>query len=364
MRLNYGFGIGYEENRFEKMNNSDWLVSVIVPVYNVRQFIREALDSIIKQSYKKLEIIVINDGSTDGSDKICDEYKEKDKRILVRHQNNKGLSATRNVGLSMMTGDVVAFLDSDDAYLPNFIEAMVDALKRENADIALCKYSVVRTNERMVYDKSNKAYPLIESGVYDRKQALTSYVNGFVSPNIWNRLYRRDLWEGIRFPEGRVYEDVETTYYLFEKCNRLCVLDTSLYLHRLHPGTITMDCSGKYIEDCIKASTTLMEVINKNIPEYFTYEQLKDRRTALFLTLISFYCKYSLQNNNRSYRNQLRGEILCLCDEGLNYNSPKVFLCHLLIKHLPMLLRFSYSILFWSRCVYRTGKKCDLNSYT
>ena len=101
------------------MDNS--LVSVIIPVYNVKPYLKEALDSVVQQTYRKLEIIIVDDGSTDGSDKICDMYRQ-DTRVTVVHQENRGLSNARNTGMSMMKGDVVAFLDSDDAYYPDMIE--------------------------------------------------------------------------------------------------------------------------------------------------------------------------------------------------------------------------------------------------
>lgn len=104
------------------------LVSIIIPVYNVQKFLREALDSVIQQTYKKLEIIIIDDGSTDGSSEICDEYARNDRRLIVVHQKNRGLSAARNKGLDIMTGDVISFLDSDDVYHVHFIETMLNTM--------------------------------------------------------------------------------------------------------------------------------------------------------------------------------------------------------------------------------------------
>lgn len=121
--------------------NNNYLITVIIPVFNVKPYLIDALESVINQTYKRLEIIIIDDGSTDGSGEICDEYAQKDDRIRVVHQNNKGLSAARNVGLDLLSGDIIAFFDSDDIYHTDFIEKMVEAMLENNTDIVLCKYT-------------------------------------------------------------------------------------------------------------------------------------------------------------------------------------------------------------------------------
>ena len=121
------------------------LVSVIIPVYNVRPYLREALESVLGQTYRNLEILIINDGSNDGSEAVCDEYEKKDPRITVVHQENKGLSTARNVGLNRRTGDYVAFLDPDDAFHPDMIWILMGALRRNGAKIAVCGIISSRT---------------------------------------------------------------------------------------------------------------------------------------------------------------------------------------------------------------------------
>ena len=113
------------------------LISIIIPVFNVRPYLETALESVIRQTYSHLEIIVIDDGSADGSGVICDEFAKRDERIKVIHQENRGLSSARNTGIDMMSGDAVAFLDPDDSYHPDYIKAMAEAMERENADIVV-----------------------------------------------------------------------------------------------------------------------------------------------------------------------------------------------------------------------------------
>lgn len=134
-------------------------VSVIVPVFNVKSFLPEALDSLLAQTYQKLEIILVDDGSNDGSEKICDAFAKNDGRIRVIHKQNEGVSAARNTGLSVMHGEVVAFLDSDDAFHPEFVRTMLTAMQTEDADMAICKYSLYKTERKMCYSGHLTRFP-------------------------------------------------------------------------------------------------------------------------------------------------------------------------------------------------------------
>ena len=125
------------------------LVSVIIPVYNVESYLEEALDSVLNQSYDNLEIIIIDDGSTDSSGQICDNYEKKDERVYVIHQEHRGLSAARNTGLDIMTGEAVAFLDSDDAFNQDFIKVLADIMEKENVDVVVCNHTVHNTIDKM-----------------------------------------------------------------------------------------------------------------------------------------------------------------------------------------------------------------------
>ena len=138
------------------------LVSIIVPVYNVAPYLREALDSIVNQTYKDLEILIIDDGSTDGSSAICEEYASKDPRIRLIHQSNKGLSGARNTGLEHATGDYVAFIDSDDSVSPVFIESLVNAMTSSSASIAVCKFSIINTSGSMTGVAASSLIPSID----------------------------------------------------------------------------------------------------------------------------------------------------------------------------------------------------------
>ncbi len=249
-----------------------FLVSIIVPVYSERPYLHEALDSVINQTYQDLEIIIIDDGSIDGSGEIADEYAEKDKRITVIHQENKGLATVRNVGLDMMSGDTVVFFDSDDALMPDYVETMLNAMQKTRADLVVCKYTVDKT-EGLLQCKGQINSP-IESGLYNHANALQELVNSNINVHAWNKLYKRKLWKKVRFPDGHIYEDIATTFKVFNLCKKVCVLDKPLYIHRKREGSITSSRSIKKYYDLAWAYSQFASFVEKNIPDIFTTEQL------------------------------------------------------------------------------------------
>lgn len=257
-------------------------VSVIIPVYNVAPYLREALDSVVGQSYRNLEIIIVDDGSTDGSGAICDEYLS-DLRVQVIHQENRGLSNARNVGLEVSTGAYIAFLDSDDAFHPDFVQEMVDGIG--DADAAVCRFEV----HQLVLDSKGWTAPRARKGIYGWKEALRALADRRINVSAWNKLYRRELWREIRFPDGHNYEDIYTTYRIFDCCRRVRVLDRALYLHRKHPGSITQVWTRKNIEDRNLAYDNLFAFVKAHIPEVFDKTHLKNIWLArLRMVLVSY----------------------------------------------------------------------------
>ena len=224
------------------------LVSVIVPMYNVEPYLREALDSVIHQTYRKLEILVIDDGSTDGSGRICDEYAALDPRIKVFHQENRGLSAARNVGLDAMSGDVVAFLDSDDAFKPEMIANMLAEMQRHQADIAVCGIARCYT-EGSLEGAPTTPYLELDNAVLTKKEALQQLAAGKINNAVWNKIYIRRLWDHVRFPEGQVYEDASVAFQVLSNSKQIVALKEKNIIYRARLGSITSTVSlKKYIE--------------------------------------------------------------------------------------------------------------------
>lgn len=260
------------------------LISIIIPVYNVAPYLREALDSAIHQTYEHLEILIIDDGSTDGSGAICDEYRS-DPRVQVFHQINRGLSCARNVGLDRAQGDYFAFLDSDDAYHPEFIQRMLDAI--DNADVVEC----MKANNRITLGAQTEKGITVKEGYYDRVQALRGLILENFTIGVMNKLYRRELWKGIRFPEGRLHEDYEAEYNIFYRMNRLRYLEQALYFRRHRPGSITHTFSRKSAEDKKLALDHVIDFVESHIPEVFDETHLNRARQLQMKAMIRFYTK-------------------------------------------------------------------------
>lgn len=290
------------------------LVSVIIPVYNVAPYLIEALDSVINQTYENLEILIIDDGSTDGSGEICDYYAEKDSRIRVIHQENKGLSAARNAGLDIMTGEVVAFLDPDDAFCADFISFLVFSMIRQRSEIVMCRYTIQITTGLLEYDGSRETYPKIDEGIYDRLSALRSIAEGTIDVHVWNKIYRRELWKNIRFPDGHVYEDAVAILGAFDICKSVYVLDQPLYAHRKRSGSITSIQSKSIARDRLLASSQMVSFIEDRTPEIFSLEQLEKKYESYLTEMIGTYILFSKRRDSEasSFSEELRDKIVAI----------------------------------------------------
>lgn len=201
------------------------LVSMMIPVYKVEKFICRCIDSVIGQTYKNLEIILINDGSPDRCGEICDDYAKKDKRIRVIHQKNQGVSAARNAGLEIATGQWLYFLDSDDYISSPAIEKMVSASENGNYDIVIGGYYIVTSDKKTVSRSENwkKTDDLTEI----RRKILLNELPNFVC----GKLYKRELWKNVRFPLHQLVEDMYVNGELFFTAESACVIPDPLYFY-------------------------------------------------------------------------------------------------------------------------------------
>ncbi|MBR6965248.1 glycosyltransferase [Candidatus Saccharibacteria bacterium] len=206
-------------------------VSVLVAAYNVSEYLEKCLESIAQQTYKELEIIIVDDGSTDDTNQICQQFAKSDSRIKLIQQKNAGLSAVRNAGLKVATGDFVMFVDGDD-----FIDKrMVEELVKQNADIVVCGYKTVPKGD--IKAPTNKKL----SGQDAAIELLTEQENYMVVS--WNKLYRRELFKDIKFPIGKKHEDSLTTYKILAAAKTVVYLDKPLYFYVQRSGSI-MDKVG------------------------------------------------------------------------------------------------------------------------
>lgn len=202
------------------------LISIIVPVYNVETYLDRCMDSILKQTYKRLEIILVDDGSTDSSGKKCDDYAKLDSRIKVIHKQNGGLSDARNAGLALATGDYVGYVDSDDWIEPDMYQCLYDACVEHDAELAVCRY-FREYQDRTEAGGTGKIVPL------SRDELLKIYISGndeyVIYNSVWSKLFKRELVADMIFPKGRNSEDIMYTTRAFCRLDRAAYIDRCLY---------------------------------------------------------------------------------------------------------------------------------------
>ena len=215
-------------------------ISVIVPIYNVENYLADCIDSICNQSYTEMEIILINDGSTDSGGKICKEYAQRDSRIIVIEQKNQGLSQARNAGLKIATGEYFFFVDSDDLLHRDILQMLYQQIKETSAEISICGYEeFYKTDE--CKEKININFPQkIENNIIKREEIMDLY---FVQPDIkyvvvWNKLFHRKLFKNIEFPAGRGAEDEAVMYKLLYSANYIAMLEYPLYFYRQRENSL------------------------------------------------------------------------------------------------------------------------------
>ncbi|MBQ1882144.1 MAG: glycosyltransferase family 2 protein [Bacteroidales bacterium] len=300
------------------------MISVIVPVYNVRPFLTEAIESVIAQSYTDWEMILVDDGSTDGCGEICDTYSSTDSRIKVIHQVNGGLSAARNAGLDICKGKYIAFLDSDDAYYPEALSESVKAMKEHDADIVEFNIRVFETSGKLDTSttKGIRGINKAKEGVYTKRETLSLQVAGSISTAVWNKLYKRRIWDGLRFSNGKNYEDMDIILQVLEKSERHCLLSDPLIAYRVRPDSISFTKSLSNLKDYTQAFNNYTGFIESHIPEYFTLSQLESVHRSNFNHLVFEYCTCSLSwSQGRQETLEYLKKEADRCKEKINVNK-------------------------------------------
>ena len=261
----------------------DDLISIIIPVYNVSKYLPNCLDSIINQTYQNIEIIIINDGSTDNSLDICNEYKKKDKRIIVLEQKNCGLSETRNRGIRNAKGKYIGFIDSDDVISPYMFEYLYKALIENDSDISICSCDYFYENPNF-----DDEYKVINMNSIDGLKELM--IDRKITNHAVDKLYRKELFNDIKFPIGKKFEDICIMYKLFSKCNNISFVDCKLYGYYQRVGSITGQYNIDSTIDFINAINNRYEDILKSNINLSPYLELNRVNSILryFLDIVKY----------------------------------------------------------------------------
>ena len=237
------------------------LISVIVPVYNVEKYLSKCLDSIIAQTYQNLEIILVDDGSTDGSGLLCDMYSQQDTRIRVIHQPNAGLSAARNAGLEACQGSYIVFIDSDDYVANSLCSTLLSLCLESGSDIAMCGHYDV------YFDRITPTIPK-ENHYLSQKEAIVDLYNGkYVNPSACRKLFKKEIFTDIRFPIGKLYEDAFIIVKLLLKIRKVAITTEQLYFYVRRENSITTCCFRQAHYDVIEAWKKNKELVLKVYPD-------------------------------------------------------------------------------------------------
>ena len=288
------------ENNIEK-------ISVIIPMYKVEEYLKKCIESILKQTYANLEIIFVDDGSPDKCGEICEEYKKKDSRIKVIHKENGGLSDARNKGIDVATGKYVTFIDSDDYIEENYIEFLYNLMKKYNADISIGSHKIIYNNriiDKSTYKEfSENSEKVLEKILYDDGVDLSA----------WGKLYKIELFNKIRFPKGRLYEDSATTYKLIDLANVIAVSSRPIYNYVMRNNSISQGDFNLKKMELITSTNEMTDFIKK---EYPNLEKACNRRMMwAYLSTLSQLAKSKKRNKDVEkqllyYINKNRNKVL------------------------------------------------------
>lgn len=245
------------------------MISIIIPVYNVEAYLRQCLDSVLAQTLKDIEVIVVDDGSTDNSPAICDEYAARDIRVRVLHQPNSGRSAARNAGIKMARGEYVGFVDSDDWIDPQMYEYMFEKITRTQSDIAICGYFYEYTYGSKVKE------PVPPPAVYQRSDVLRMLIEDRLIQSLsCDKLFRREILEDP-YPEGRsYYEDSVVMLRWFSRAERFAIDATPFYHYRMRRSGVVNSTNPHTYFDKLTADIERYRFIVDNLPPLFTESRL------------------------------------------------------------------------------------------
>jgi glycosyltransferase involved in cell wall biosynthesis len=299
------------------------LISVIVPVYKVEAYLEKCVNSIINQTYRNLEIILVDDGSPDNCPQMCDEIAKLDERIVVIHKQNGGLSSARNAGIDAAKGEYIGFVDSDDYIHPEMYERMYKALTAAEADLCICSYEMIYENR----EKTSKDLGSIKNEVLTRDGAFGK----LFAKDDWYyvmapmKLYKKALFSNLRFELGRLHEDTFLVHHLFGKCNCVVTISDKLYMYLQRGSSIMHTMSSKNYLCLIDAHLDRYQ--------YFIQLKYKDFAKKSLMSAYAYIVRFINSGTYKDNRNELKNKIRLVSGEMIRTANPRVIkLWYLYIK--------------------------------
>lgn len=260
-------------------------ISIIIPVYNSEKYLARCLNSVLSQTYTDFEVIIVDDGSTDSSNQICIEYAQKDKRVKVFKQENKGASAARNFGLRLSEGNLISFVDSDDAIDPRMIEILYNALMVDpQYDFSWCSGLAIKPSEAAKHDnflsEQSKIEVFSQSELFERFFRIHGESNEY---SIWGKLYKRETLSNFKLIEGRMNEDIDGVFQVYSASQFAAYVPLQLYFYYQNPGSITNSKITMKKMDLLYIWDQLEKKVLKICPEYHYAWKLNRQRASFTL---------------------------------------------------------------------------------
>lgn len=337
-------------------------ISIIIPVYNVEKYIRECLESIVNQTLTAREVLLINDGSTDESMAICETYAKKYSYFKIIYQNNRGLSAARNTGLENAKGNYICFIDSDDFIADNMLAVLYEKMIAHGADMAKCGilyyYDDSRTDKYSGIDGDDK--------LVDKKtEIFQSLFTKKFTHSVCNAIYKREIFQSLRFTEGKIAEDLFIAPHLLLACNKILITSDWMYYYRKREGSIMQSFNARHF-DIIEAANQMRHVLSEHNMYKTLYEEFHSWFGDHLASLIKNAAKYSTFLQFRGHVRELNN---LLSDDDINIiiTSKRAMLDHSGFnkkvkikykKNCESLITFNESPnLFWFKTNYNTFRR-------
>lgn len=313
------------------------LISVIIPVFNSASFLDKCMKSVCEQTLKDIEILLINDGSTDNSLEICKKWADKDNRIKFINQENKGIAETRNIGIENSSAPLIGFVDSDDWIEKDMFEVLYNILKEEDADISICGFSLDHTNGENI--KKN----IYKPATMNMKKAVKEIIlDNKIKSYCWNKLFKKSLFDFIKFPMNRVFEDYSTLYKVFYNVERVVITERVLYHYINNPASIVNSKTIKKDLDILTADIEKFHFISNN--SLFSRRDILRFEIKVKKRFIRFYrnaCKYHINKKDLETREAIRNDMYKIIEEKSLNAFKKVNINHKFARLNLILLSIS-----------------------
>ncbi len=315
------------------------LISVIVPAYNVKPYLERCINSIINQTYQELEIILVDDGSTDDTGVLCDAIAERDKRIVVLHKENGGLSDARNAGLEVAAGEFISFIDADDYIELDMYEQMIEEMEDET--VSLVAVGFIVTNA----DGKENVLAAEQKRKMTKEEALMDiFEGGELFPSSVNKLFRRDLFNKLCFVKGIINEDTEIIPKIIDACNHVLVMDKAAYHYILRKGSITQSDFSVKEYDSLMVYDSGMQICSEKYPDLLPY--------ACYYRLKELYETWVRLVNSSNYR-KLRKQAFLLRIKIAKETARCVKWRQIRFKYSRELLIYMLSVVLGYRLIFR-----------